>query len=362
MDPKFSIKLIEWYKDHAREMPWRGPVSAYAIWVSEIMLQQTRVETVIPYYQRWMERFPALADLAQASEQEVLRYWEGLGYYSRARNLHRAARIVVQEHDGEIPQDAAGLRSLPGIGRYTSGAIASLAFGQDEPILDGNVRRVLSRVFNVRHPHRSGAAESMLWSLAEKHLPPGQAPDYNQGLIELGALICTPRSPDCEHCPVAADCQAYALDMQEDLPVRKAKAATPHYTVTAAVIEDNDRYLIAQRPSTGLLGSLWEFPGGKLEPGESLMDCLQREICEELDMPVQVGEPAGVYNHAYSHFSVTLHAFHCTSANGSPTLIEHQDLHWVTVPEMSQYPMGKIDRQIANYLTTTETEAHNDTD
>ncbi len=330
----------------------------YAVWVSEIMLQQTRVETVIPYFERWMERFPTLEALAQAPQQEVLGAWEGLGYYSRARNLHRAAQLVLQDFGGRLPEDPQDLRRLPGIGRYTAGAIASIAFGRDEPALDGNIRRVLARVFNVSEPARSPAGERRLWELAREHLPPGRAGDYNQALMDLGAQICTPRSPDCPRCPLEARCQARALGIQELRPVLEARPEVPHYTVTAAVIHRDGQVLISQRPLEGLLGGLWEFPGGKQQPGETLEACLKREIMEELGVKIRVEEPFGVYRHAYTHFRITLHAFCCTLAGrAAPRPIQVHDLLWTGVEELPRFPMGKIDRQIARQLARKLPEA-----
>jgi A/G-specific adenine glycosylase len=319
------------------------------------MLQQTRVETVIPYFERWMQLFPDIPTLARAPLQDVLAAWEGLGYYSRARNLHRAARMVMEEMGGKLPQRAKDLRKLPGIGRYTAGAIASIAFGQDEPALDGNIRRVLARLYKVTEPARSSAGETRLWELAEVHLPPGRAGDYNQALMDLGATVCTPRSPACDRCPLADACQAYQLGIQDELPVGSARAKIPHYTVTAAVICLDQSVLITQRPLNGLLGGLWEFPGGKLQPGEELATCLQREILEELGVEVQVGAPLGVYQHAYTHFRVTLHAFSCSLSNGGqPKALQVEDLRWVVPDELAAYPMGKIDRQIASDLLALE--------
>jgi A/G-specific adenine glycosylase len=308
---QFTVDLLAWYAQHARVLPWRGDNHPYAVWVSEVMLQQTRVETVIPYFERWMRRFPDLAVLAQASQHDVLSAWEGLGYYNRARNLHRAAQIVLQEMNGELPRDPQALARLPGVGRYTAGAIASLAFGVDAPALDGNIRRVLARVFNLVEPARSPAGERRLWKLAAEHLPPGQAGDYNQALMDLGATVCTPRLPNCPECPLSRFCQARALGIQDERPVILKKAAIPHYIVTAAVICRDRQVLITQRPLDGLLGGLWEFPGGKLQPGEDLADCLQREISEELGVAVNVRGRMGIYRHAYTHFLVTLHAFRC---------------------------------------------------
>ncbi len=273
------------------------------------MLQQTRVDTVIPYFQRWMERFPTLADLADASQQEVLGLWEGLGYYSRARNLHKAAQIVMKNYSGVLPGDIQALSRLPGVGRYTAGAIASLAFGLDAPALDGNIRRVLARLFDVELPAGSPEGQKRLWELALQHLPHGKSADYNQGLMDLGSQVCTPRLPKCLECPLQEICEANARGLQQARPVRQPKTSPPHFIVTAAVIQRRGQVLIAQRPAAGLLGGLWEFPGGKLQPGEDLEACLRREICEELDAEVLVGEKLGVFKHAYTHFRITLHAF-----------------------------------------------------
>ncbi|MFH1524196.1 MAG: A/G-specific adenine glycosylase [Chloroflexota bacterium] len=348
--PDFSRKILDWYARHGRELPWRGSQNPYAVWVSEIMLQQTRVETVIPYFERWMKRFPSIADLAAASEQEVLSLWEGLGYYSRARNLYKAAKIVVEEYGGKIPPDPTTLRKLPGIGRYTVGAIASMAFGLDMATLDGNLRRVFARVFNVSEPADSPAGEKILWALAEMHLPKSHAGDFNQALMDLGATLCLPKNPNCPLCPVSEMCQARTLGIQEQCPVLKPKADVPHYVVTAAVLRRNGKVLLAKRPSKGLLGGMWEFPGGKVEQDESLEACLTREIREELGAEIRVGEPFGTFRHAYTHFRITLHAFLCEVADGEPRPIQAAELVWVTPVDMRNYPMGKVDRQIATRL------------
>ena len=353
---RFSGRLLKWYESQGRKLPWRGSLNPYAVWVSEIMLQQTRVETVIPYYKRWMERFPSMAILAAASEQEVLSVWEGLGYYSRARNLHKAAMIVMADYGGELPSDLQVLRSLPGIGRYTVGAIASMAFGQDVATLDANLRRVLARVFDVAQAADSAAGQDILWKLAESHLPKGQAGEYNQALMDLGATICLSKKPRCLLCPLRGMCQAYKLGIQEQRPVLKPKADVPHFTVSAAVILRDGKVLLARRPSKGLLGGMWEFPGGKIEKDETLEECLAREILEELDAMIQVGEPFGVYQHAYTHFRITLHAFLCELIQSEPKPLEAAELAWVSLGSLPQYPMGKVDRQIARKLILQENE------
>jgi A/G-specific adenine glycosylase len=316
------------------------------------MLQQTQVDTVIPYFERWMTRFPDVAALAEADEQDVLNLWEGLGYYSRARNLHKAARIIHEELDGQLPDTREALEKLPGIGPYTAAAIASIAFGRDVATVDGNIRRVFSRLYNLTEPVRSPESERRIWALAEENLPLGQASPYNQALMDLGATLCTPKKPDCSHCPIQVDCQAWALGVQEQRPVRLPRKKTPHLTVTAAVIRRDGKVLLSKRPAGGLLGGLWEFPGGTKEDSDpDLPACLQREIQEELGVQVAVGEPFGIYKHAYTHFKITLHAFLCHLVNGAePQPVDSDGLVWVRLLELEDFPMGKVDRLIANRL------------
>jgi A/G-specific adenine glycosylase len=345
----FVPQLLEWYEHSARELPWRPAISPYHTWISEIMLQQTQVETVMPYFARWMARFPDIESLAAADEQDVLGVWEGLGYYRRARNLHRAAQQVMVDHNGQLPRTRVALGTLPGIGPYTAAAIASIAFGEDVAAVDGNIRRVIARLFDVSVPARSTQGEKQIQALAQAHLPRGRAGDYNQALMDLGALICTPTSADCGSCPIARDCLARQLGLQEERPVRMPKKKIPHLTVTAGVIRQDGRVLLAQRPPKGLLGGLWEFPGGTLEEDDpDLRACLQREIREELGVALQVDAPFGQYDHAYTHFRITLHAFLCRLATGEePQPLDGQVLAWAALAELPDYPMGKVDRQIA---------------
>lgn len=343
--------LLNWYNINARDLPWRGNPDPYCIWISEIMLQQTRVETVIPYYTRWIKRFPNIASLAGATQQEVLSAWEGLGYYGRARNLHRTAQIISHSLGGKLPADRQALLRLPGIGRYTAGAIASIAFDLDEPTLDGNIRRVLARVFDVDIPVRSPAGERLLWQLAASHLPAGKAGIYNQALMDLGASVCLPAQPACAGCPVAELCLARQRGLQHLRPVPSPRRTLPHHNVSAAIILRAGKVLIAQRPENGLLGGLWEFPGGKQEPGEDLETCLQRELCEELGVSVHVKEQFGCYSHAYTHFKVTVYAFFCDlQPDAQPGALQVADLRWSSPSSLESFPMGKIDRQIAREL------------
>ena len=320
------------------------------------MLQQTRVETVKPYYERWMERFPDVQTLAGADEQDVLKLWEGLGYYSRARSIHKAARVIVSDYDGMIPSDPAVLRKLPGIGDYTAGAIASIGYGLPAACLDGNIRRILARYYDIADPVRTPQTEKLLWKLAKENLDRERPGDFNEALMDLGSAICLPENPQCLLCPLYDDCLARQHGTTAERPVILKADPIPHYIVTAALIPDEtgERFLLTKRPAKGLLGGMWEFPGGKQEPGETLEECIQREIREELDILIRPGEPFGVYKHADTHFKVTLHAFRCEHISGTPRALASDELGWFTSEEMQALPMGKIDRMIAQKLSATE--------
>lgn len=322
------------------------------VWLSEIMLQQTQVDTVLPYYQRFLKTFPTIEDLASASLDEVLKLWEGLGYYSRARNLHRAAAIIVEQYNGEIPADVDTLLKLPGVGRYTAGAVASIAYDLPVPLLDGNVMRVFTRLLDMDSDISRQSTRAALWSQAADWMPEQDAGAYNQALMELGRTICRPKKPDCAACPLSFLCRAYAAGTQKDRPRKPARAPAPHYDVCAGLIRDKaGRLLIAQRPLDGLLGGLWEFPGGKREADESLQDCLRRELREELAIEVEIGDLFTKVNHAFTHFKITLHAFEClylraTSPYDEPQALEAIAWAWVSEADLGQYSFGKADRLV----------------
>ncbi len=343
--------LLAWYDEHRRTFPWRTErPDPYAVWVAEIMLQQTRTETVRPYFQRWMARFPTLADVAQADPQEVLALWEGLGYYRRALLLWEAARQVIERFDGRLPEEPEALETLPGIGPYTARAIASIAYGKDVAVVDGNVKRVLSRLFALEAPIDRSTGERRIWELAQAHLPAGQAAAYNQALMDLGATLCLPRHPQCGRCPVRPWCRAYASGAPTQWPRRTPKKKIPHYTVVAGVVRRGPKVLLARRPEGGLLGGLWEFPGGKVEPGETLEAALERELQEELAIRVKAGPVLGTFRHAYSHFRITLYALCAQILKGEPRPQEGQQVAWVPMRDLDAYPMGKVDRLIARRL------------
>ncbi|MBK8905055.1 MAG: A/G-specific adenine glycosylase [Anaerolineaceae bacterium] len=342
-----------WDADHA-DLPWRRSRDPYAIWVSEIMLQQTQITTVIPYFERWMSRFPTVQALAEAPLDEVLKLWEGLGYYSRARNLRAAAQMVVVEWNGRLPQTAVDLMKLKGIGRYTAGAIASIAFDEPVPVLDGNVIRVLSRLTDLPDDVTQTSTKNVLWQLAEKLVPPDRPGDFNQALMELGQQICLPARPICLLCPVSADCLARQRGTQLERPVRPPRQRTPHYDVVAGIIWQNKaevgtstgKFLIAQRPFDGLLGGLWEFPGGKQEDNETLPQALVREIEEELALQIEVGRFLTTVKHAYTHFRITLHAFHAWHLSGQPQHLGVANHAWVTLADLDSYAFAVTDRKI----------------
>ena len=346
----FQKPLLAWYRTHRRALPWRRTKDPYRILVSEVMLQQTQVDTVIPYYHRFLKRFPTFGALARAPLDAVLKHWEGLGYYSRARNLHALAKIVQKNHRGRLPEQPEALRALPGIGPYTAGALLSIAFNKNAAVLDGNVERVLARYFGLTQDLRTTKERKKLWALAESLVPPGEAGDYNQAVMELGATICTPRNPDCDACPVRIQCAARKRNLTELIPFKKAAKTVPHYQIGAGVIWKGDKLLISQRPLNGLLGGLWEFPGGKRKPSESMKACVRREIKEELDISVTVGAQMAQIDHAYSHFKITLHAHRCRYASGRPKPIGCRAWRWISPPELKKFAFPAANQPIIRKL------------
>ena len=348
---RFAARLVSWYAKHKRDLAWRRDAhDPYRVWISETLLQQTQVATVIPYYQRFLARFPTVRALARANLDDVLKAWEGAGYYARARNLHRAAQEIVARYSGRIPQTVEELLALPGIGRYTAGAIASIAFNRDAPILDGNVTRVLCRYFTIADNPKNAGTQKELWRLAEELLPHDRASKFNQALMDLGATICTPKSPSCADCPLNRGCAARRLGIQEQLPSKLEKKKGPHHQVAVGIIWKRGKILIAKRFAKDLLGGLWEFPGGHQEKGESLAQCVKREVREELDITVKVEKEFAVVDHAYSHFSITLHAFHCRWRRGRPRAIGCAAWKWVSPRELSRYAFPAANRRIISEL------------
>ncbi len=344
-------RLLGWYEKNRRDLPWRETRDPYAVWISEIMLQQTRVETVIPYYRRFLERFPDASSLAAASTDEVLKVWENLGYYSRARNLHEAAKIVAEHHGGRLPEALEDLATLPGIGEYTAGAVGSIAFGQPVPAVDGNVRRVLARLHAIGEPVDSGPGKSRIRTLAEELVSPEDPGAFNQALMDLGSRICTPALPRCRECPLADECEAFRQGRQEEIPVNSPKKSLPFEIAVAAVLRNRDgRLLVVRRPLHGFLGGLWKLPGGFLRPGEDLPAGLRRTVREETGLAVRVLDELASVNAVYSHFRLRLTSFRCRRQGSRNPPPEGPDRRWATFEEMNSLAFSKADRLLLPFL------------
>jgi len=333
--------LLRWYKKKARKLPWRGTRDPYAIWVSEIMLQQTQVATVIPYYTNFLKFFPTVRHLARTDLSKVLKIWEGLGYYSRARNLHRASQIVLNHFHGRTPDTLKDLLSLPGIGRSTAGAILSFAFQKEAPILDGNAKRVISRLFAVSDNPARGKTEDLLWKISESLIPKGLSNPFNQALMDLGSMVCTPKEPDCDHCPLRGVCKGRASGKPERYPSRSMRRTIPHVESVSAVIRKDGRVLLNQRPPTGLLGGLWEFPNWPIEGKKEAKEYLRQKVKSEIGLRIRTKEPLGSFHQTFSHFKLTVHVFQCQPLNGKGRG------KWVPMNNLPLFPMSRIHRRIS---------------
>jgi A/G-specific adenine glycosylase len=331
-------------------MPWRRTRGPYAIWVSEVMLQQTQVATVKPYFERFMARFTTPRALASAELGDVLKVWEGLGYYSRARNLHRAAQTICREHGGRLPSAEKELLKIPGIGPYTAGAIASIAFDRPVPAVDGNVARVLCRLFLVRRDARQARTHRRLREHIEPLLRLGRPGAVNQALMDLGATLCKPADPDCPQCPLARFCGAQCTGVQAKFPRRAKRPKVPHYDVVAGIIWRRGCVLIDQRPAEGLLGGLWEFPGGKVQPGETPQIALAREVREELGVKIRVGPLLETVRHAYSHFRITLRFHDARYVSGRTRALGCAAFRWVRPGQLGRYAFPRANRSMVQRL------------
>lgn len=353
--PEIAEILLNWWESNKADLPWRANKEPYAVWVSEVMLQQTQIVTVVPYYERWMARFPSVKTLAASSIDDVLKAWEGLGYYSRARNLHKAAKIIAEKFSGRLPEDYTDLIALPGIGRYTAGAIASIAFNQQVPVLDGNIIRVLSRLTDLEEDVNKTATKNKMWQMVESLVPQTRPGDFNEALMELGQIICTV-APKCVICPLARMCLANLRNTQDQRPIRPPRKKIPHHDVVAGIIWQNEEisattpFLITQRPLDGLLGGLWEFPGGKQESDESLTEALVREICEELAVEIRVSRHLVTVKHAYTHFRISLHAFFAFYQGETVQNKGIKDHAWVTLADLGNYAFASADKKIITAL------------
>ncbi|MDP6980662.1 MAG: A/G-specific adenine glycosylase [Myxococcota bacterium] len=344
-------KLLGWYDTNHRDLPWRRSRDPYAIWISETMLQQTRVETVIPYYERFLARFPDIESLATADRDDVYEHWAGLGYYSRARNLHNAAQMMVGDFEGRVPEQAEDLKKLPGVGRYTAGAVASIAYGQPEAVVDGNVIRVLTRLLDIRSDVAQKNVVERLWHEAGA-LALGERPgDFNQALMELGATVCTPRSPRCKPtCPLVRMCHSYAKGDVESLP-NKPKNKKPRPVEAVAVwIPRRERILTVQRPETGLLANLWELPGGELPPKAEAKDHVEQIVRERVGLSLLSPTYAGTVEHVFTHLKMQLHLFRTAGAEGRVRNGGHQAHQWIAPDRFDDLPVSTLARKAFELL------------
>lgn len=336
-----SEQLVNWFEANQRSLPWRKAYDPYHVWISEIMAQQTRIDQMLPYYDRFLKQFPTVKKLADADEQTVLKSWEGLGYYSRARNLHHAAKQIAYEQKGKLPQTRNELLELKGFGPYISAAVASIAFNEDVPVVDGNVLRVTSRYWGIQDDISKPQTRKKIEGLLQEVIPSGKARPFNQGLMELGALVCTPDSPSCAQCPLKAGCFAFQNNQQDVLPVKakKKKAPTKHFAMI--VLEKEGKWGLLQRQSK-LLKGMWEFPTIEFKPLQDSIAQIEEKFKKE-GVDVQVGKNAGIVSHAYSHFSQEVHVFY-------PKRIGNVPVEWISTSQLEQRPLSKIQLKVFDFI------------
>ena len=347
-------RLEKWFTNNQRSLPWRAHRHPYHVWISEMMLQQTQVATMLPYYERFLDAFPTVNELASAEQEQVLKLWEGLGYYARARNLHKAAKIIVNDYDGELPESYDELQKLPGVGPYIAAAVTSIAFNNPIPVVDGNVLRVFSRFWGSFEDIRSPKVRTVFFNKLKKYIQYSKPSDFNQAMMECGALICKPVDPSCDNCPLSSHCFAYKSQKVNELPVKSKQAKVPHYDIVIGIIKKNQKILITKRKQDQLLGGLWEFPGGKIEKNETEQIALKREILEETNLKVKGLSKLATVKHAYSHFKITMHAYLCDYESGNVKISSADDFKWVLFEELTKYPFPKANIKILKSLTPIE--------
>lgn len=338
--------LIAWYAAHKRDLPWRKLQSPYQVWISEVMLQQTQVKTVLPYYRRFLKRFATLYDLASANQQQVLKYWQGLGYYARARNLHKAAVMICKKNGGKIPDDLNEFKKLPGVGDYIGSAVLSIAFNKPLAVVDSNVKRVLARLFCRNWAVNDPAYYIRFKQIADQMLDKKRPGEFNQAVMELGALICTPQKPLCQSCPLQLHCKAFQTGAAGRYPLRRQVKKIPLRHRVAGVIIKNGKVLITRRPSEGLLGGMWEFPSGAVNSGQKAADACLSTLQTKVNQSVSIKTHLVAVRHTYTHFKLKLDVFICEHTAGRIRLNGPAGFKWVSPQKLKSYPMHKANLKI----------------
>ncbi|WP_319543727.1 A/G-specific adenine glycosylase [uncultured Pseudodesulfovibrio sp.] len=356
IEVQFTNDLLAWYDASRRELPWRQNPEPYSVWVSEIMAQQTQIDRVVRYYERWMEQYPDVGSLARAHEEDVLKLWEGLGYYSRARNMLKAANVIVQGHGGEFPTDYADIRGLPGVGEYTAGAICSIAFGQSEPAVDANVLRVFARLLDLEGPVREAKGRSRVEKQVRALIPNDRAGDFNQAVMELGALVCT-KSPNCEDCAVQQYCRARDAGTVSQRPVLPASKKTVRITMATGVLVHEGRFLIQKRQPDDVWPGLWEFPGGGIEEGETPEQAVVREYMEEVELAVEPIQTITTLVYTYTRYRVTMHCLLCRFAEEprEPVFNEAVEGGFMLPAELDSYAFPSGHRRLVEFMKNDKT-------
>jgi len=344
----FSKSLLHWYDSNKRDLPWRKTNDLYKIWLSEVMLQQTRVDTVVPYYLQWVEKYKSTRSVAKADDQKLLKLWEGLGYYSRCRNFHKACIIIANDYDGEIPSDYLKFRALPGVGDYIAAAVFSIGLKQTYPAIDGNVKRVMARVLRIKNITKRN--KKRIRNTLIKWMDPERPGDINQALMDLANRICRVDHAHCSICPIDEICMAEKMSIPESYPAKVKKKVIPHKEIVAGIIWQGEKFLITKRSENALLGGLWELPGGEIESNETPIGALRRQIKEECDIDINIGKKVGYVKHAYSHFKITQTLFQCQTQESVKSM--NKEYRWITPIEVNNYPFPKSNHKLFNILNS----------
>ena len=338
--------IIKWYGIHKRDLPFRKTSDPYKIWLSEIMLQQTQIKTAIPYYKRWIEKMPTLEHVVKSEEEDLLKLWEGLGYYNRLHNFYKAVNLVFNEYSGVIPNNYDKFSSLPGVGKYTAAAVLSIAYQKPYPAIDVNIKRVLARYLGIKNFTIFNKKKiSKILNLSIEKFNPGQ---FNQAIMDLGALVCSPRNPSCFRCPIANNCKAYHSRNPEEYPIRLKKKVKPHYHVAAGLIWRGGTFYIQKRKSEGMLAGLWEFPGSKKRKGERLENALKRGIQKDCGISIKIINKIGRVEHVYTHFSITFHGFNCIEEGKK--IVHSNKSNWIDKTEFNKYTFPKANHKLIKLI------------